>query len=348
MTDTGTHDLEDLNPAPPSNPTIRVVVPEGVRIRKEPTTASEQLGSYGAGTQVTMQGYVRGQSVEGSDIWFKVVETNNYCHSSGFTDGSTNGLPDLTPVTPPPEPPPVEPEPYEPKDPEIVNITAEDIPSWITYETAVDTDDTDKTNEEAYIYYKEKYNQDYKYYPIELHAHWWGAPDAGYTHNGVVEHMKNTKDLSVDFVVSAKRITNFESLGIVSYTTGARSMYGWTAEIDPVLSEDVYKTVGCLVYIVEKKNPRLAGEAIRLHKEFMATSCSEINVNKVREYANKFSSGELDFETGEPPEQPPEPPTSGALSKEEFDRYVRLQKEAMEAYLDGADDTSNLTVNKGE
>ena len=63
-------------------------------------------------------------------------------------------------------------------------------------------------------------------------------------------------------------------------------------------------------YVVEKKNPRLKGEPIRLHKEFMQTACSNIDVKKVRDYASQFAYGDLDFNTGKPPVKPPvvEPP----------------------------------------
>ena len=343
LTDTGTHDLADLNPPPPSNPNIRVVCSDGVNVRSEPTTAVPRTGTYGAGTSIEMVGWCTGQSVDGNNVWFKVLENNQYCHSSGFTDMSVGSLPD---ITPPPTEPPVPPAEYVPVDPDIRNVTASDFPAWIDYDTAVDNDDTSKTNEEAYYYYLEKYGQNYKYFPIESQTHWWGSPTAGYTHAGTVNHFVNSKDLSVDFVVSENRVTNFESLGIVSYTTGARSMYGWTSETDPVLSEQIYKTLGCLHYIVEKKNPRLKNEAIRLHKEFMATSCSDIDVAKVRAYADKFVSGELVFETGEPPVVPPdcpecpECPPSGDCDcmgndvPKWFKRYVKLQGKADELYLD--------------
>lgn len=238
----------------------------------------------------------------------------------------------------------------------MINLTAADFPSWIKYEEADDADEMSPTaNKDAYDYYKQKYGQDYQYYPIESCAHWWGSPTAGYTHDGIVNDLKKDNAKGVDFVVSANRITNFKRLHIVSYTTGARSMYQWTSENDPALTEDGYKTLGFLHYAVEKKNPRLQGEAIRRHLEFMPTECSPIDVAKVRDYANKFKTGALDPETGKPPvvvdpgtpdpdpetpsnppeEQPPVPPSDAAVSATKFLARITSQIAAAAIIVNG-------------
>ena len=291
-------------------PYQRQVAGDSMNYRERPTTSSAILRTFAPGDILDLKGFVRGENVSGNPIWFVGLYTGGYIWSGGFTSQSVDGLADLTPPPVVVEPPkPVIP-PYEPKDPEMVDVEASDFPAWVQFEKVTDPDDTDKVNQEAYEYYKLKYNQDYKYYPIESCTHWWGTPNTGITHDGVVNQMKNTGDLSVDFVVSANRVTSFGSLKKVSYTTGARSMYQWTSENDPNLTEDVYKTMGLLHYVVEKKNPRLKGEPIRLHKEFMQTACSNIDVKKVRDYASQFAYGDLDFNTGKPPVKPPvvEPP----------------------------------------
>ena len=260
-----------------------------------------------------MKGYTRGESIDGNDIWYVTAKSGLYTRSGGYTSQSTDGLTeikstDTTPAEPVKDQPSVN-EPWTPRDPEIVDVTADDFPAWINFEQVEDRDDTDSVNKEAYDYYKQKYGQDYQYYPIESGVHWWGSPTAGYTHDGVKNRMLDTDGLGVDFITSANRITKFGSLGMkrVSYTTGPRSMYQWTSENDPKLTEDGYKTLGLLHYVVEKKNPRLKGEQIRLHKEFMATECSNIHVKKVRAYADKFATGELDFATGKPKQTQPVP-----------------------------------------
>lgn len=209
----------------------------------------------------------------------------------------------VTPTTPTPEPPkPTEPEtPTLPDDelaatPNVVTPTAADFPSWIRFETVTDPEgQKPDLNKEAAEYYGVPYK------PVEAHLHWWGSPGQAGTHDGNVSHIKNTKDLSVNFVTSEKRITLMVPLNKIALTTGKRNPYAWKAENDPTLTDWGYKTMGYLVYIVEKLNPDLVNEPLRLHKEFYSTSCSEIDKGKVRTYAEQFRTGALDPATGLPP-----------------------------------------------
>jgi peptidoglycan hydrolase-like protein with peptidoglycan-binding domain len=199
-------------------------------------------------------------------------------------------------TTPVPTPTPLpDPEPT-PSPSGMVTPAATDFPSWIRYDIRLDP--------EAQVEgYAQKWEDYYKrpYKPIESHTHWWGDPTAGYTHDGTVNHTFNTEYLGVNYVTSAGRITLCVPLHLNALTTGQRNPDAWKSENDPRLTELGYKTLGFLHYIVEEKNPHLKGEPIRLHKEFMETSCSLIDVIKVRDYANKFASGLLDPATGEPP-----------------------------------------------
>jgi hypothetical protein len=349
FTDSGTHDLPDLTPAaqpPVSLPSAvsgaqRVAGPGGVKRRVEPNATSPEAGFVlPEGTVGEFIGWIHGQSVSGNDVWFKGV-SGNWFWSGGFTDLGTHDLPDLNTVTPQPEKPPVivapipvtNPKPVEEVDsPQIIDVVASDFPAWVQYDEVIDSYTPDR-NELAYEYYKAKYNQDQKYEPIESHTHWWDDPSKGATHGGVVNHLKNTKDLDVNFVTSAGHITKMIPLDICAYTTGARNMYAWKTENDPLLTEEGYKTLGLLHYIVEKKNPHLNGEAIRLHKEFMTTSCADLDVAKVRDYANRFKSGDLVFETGLPkdtqsPSEPvtePIPAISGCLPPAVFKAYIERE-----------------------
>lgn len=81
----------------------RTTVPEGVYYRKEPKRAGEVIELFDGNEIVNFKGYVRGESVDGNNIWFVGRFTGGYSHSSGYTDSSTTGLDDLTPVvvTPP-------------------------------------------------------------------------------------------------------------------------------------------------------------------------------------------------------------------------------------------------------
>lgn len=188
--------------------------------------------------------------------------------------------------------------------PTMVNLTAADFPSWIVYDSAYDNErdnETEETwNSSLYGFYNTKYGQTYQYQPIEAHTHWWGSPVDSPGHDAIVRYIANRDALTVNFVVSADRITNMLPLTWMGTTTGFRNPWAWKMEIDPRLGEEVYKTVGALMYLVEQKNSRLANEPIRLHKEFAVTECAEIDTILVRSWVNKFVSGEYDIRTGLP------------------------------------------------
>lgn len=81
----------------------RITVPEGVYYRKEPKEGAEVIELFDGNEVVNFKGYVRGGSINGNNIWFVGRFTGGYSHSSGYTDSSTKGLPDLTPVVKEPE-----------------------------------------------------------------------------------------------------------------------------------------------------------------------------------------------------------------------------------------------------
>lgn len=237
------------------------------------------------------------------------------------------------PVVAPPNPtdPPVVTPPVDDElaaTPNLITPSAKDFPSWIRFEIVTDPEGQKANlNVEAQQYYGVSYN------PVEAHLHWWNLPGQGGTHDGNVNYIKNTKDLSVNFVLSENRITLMVPINKIALTTGKRNPYAWKVENDPTLSEQQYKTMGYLVYIVEKLNPVLVNEPLRLHQEFYSTSCSEIRKDKVREYAEKFRTGVLDPTTGLPtvvvppvdPEPEPEIPADMVLVPKSF--LTNLAKE---------------------
>jgi peptidoglycan hydrolase-like protein with peptidoglycan-binding domain len=179
----------------------------------------------------------------------------------------------------------------------LITPSASDFPAWIRYEIKLDPEAQDP----GYAAKWQAYYGGRVYGPVESHTHWWGAPDAGYSHDGTVNHLNATPQLGVNYITSAGRITLSIPLHLNALTTGQANPTAWKSENDPRLTDLGYRTLGYLHYIVELKNPHLKGERIRLHKEFMNTSCSAIDVARVRAYADKFASGELDPATGLPP-----------------------------------------------
>jgi hypothetical protein len=185
----------------------------------------------------------------------------------------------------------------------MVNLSSADIPGWISYDVNNDNEQADSSegdwNSFLYTYYNERFGQTYNYDPIEVHAHWWGDPATSPDHDSIVNYIDNRDALTVNFVVSAHRVTNMMPLSWMATTTGYRNPWAWKMEIDPRLGDEVYKTVGALMYIVEMKNGQLQNEPIRLHKEFYPTGCAEIDVTYLRSWVNKFATGEYDIATGE-------------------------------------------------
>ena len=92
-------------PAPASNQ--RVSGPEPVNRRLEPNTQKPPIDPMLApNTVADFNGWIRGESVNGNNIWFRGAHSGNWFWSGGFTSQSTEGLQDLNPVTPPPAPAP--------------------------------------------------------------------------------------------------------------------------------------------------------------------------------------------------------------------------------------------------
>jgi hypothetical protein len=299
--DKGTHDLADLNPPKPPQKITRTVGENPSNVRGKPYTSVASVAVEAAGAVIEMKAFAHSQDVEGQDVWFQRAVDGLWQWAGGFTDQSTTGLPEV-------EAPPDGTDPDDDEyTPDIVTPTAEDFPAWITYDERLDPDALKPDlNKAAYEYYGVKYD------PIESHTHWWNLPGQGGTHDGNVNYILGKAGLSVNYVLSAGRVTLMVPLHLIAATTGQRNPFAWKSENDPLItvpgSDLGYKTSGYLHYIVEKLNPRLREEAIRLHKEFYETSCSDINTAKVREFAEMFHSGALDPATGQPPVGP-EPET---------------------------------------
>lgn len=95
-------------PAPASNQ--RVSGSEPVNRRLEPNTQKPPIDPQLApNTVADFNGWIRGETVNGNNIWFRGAHSGNWFWSGGFTSQSTEGLQDLNPVTPPPAPTPANP-----------------------------------------------------------------------------------------------------------------------------------------------------------------------------------------------------------------------------------------------
>lgn len=310
FTSQSTADLKDLNPAPtPPATDERKVGANPSNIRATANTTGAVKGTLQPGVTVKVLGWANGQAVNdgvgNTKIWFKVAQ--GWAWAGAFTSQSTAGLIDLnSEAEPTPTPPTPSPE-FEYLTPNIKALDLKKLLPWCEIDVQLDTEIGSLTaqqwNTELYEYYAPRGAQQYQVQ--ELHAHWWGDPSAGATHNGVVSYIQSQTSLTVNQVVSDSRITTMMPLDYAATTTGGPvNMRGIKFEIDPTLTEGVYKTVGALLYVIERENPKLGELPVRLHKEFAATACSEIEPAKVREWANKFKTGQYDILTGQPKASP--------------------------------------------
>jgi murein DD-endopeptidase MepM/ murein hydrolase activator NlpD len=100
FTDTGTHDLADLNPVAPADPKQRVVGPNGANGRSDPSTNGGVINPLAPNAVANMAGWITGQDVEGNTVWFQEAGGTFYW-SGGFTDAGTHDLVDLNQPDPP-------------------------------------------------------------------------------------------------------------------------------------------------------------------------------------------------------------------------------------------------------
>lgn len=329
--------LTDLNAAQAMLPNQRRTTTD-LNGRSEPLMAAPVVQNLPVNTVADFDGWRHGDSVSGETRWVRGAHNKNWFSLLYLEPRNVDGLADLNGTTSPPEP---NPRTEADATPNLVSPTAADFPSWIRFDTVLDPDGQKPTiNIDT-----ERYYDNTPYNPIESHAHWWNEPGKGGTHDGNVNYIKNTKDLSVNFVLSAGRVTLMVPINKNALTTGKRNPFAWKIENDPMITTGTdndlgYKTLGYLHYIVEKLNPSLLNNPIRLHKEFYDTSCSNINTAKVREYAEKFRTGALDPATGNPPVVNPDPdPDPEVLTVEiKKDFYERVLKNLPSEFRSLADD----------
>jgi hypothetical protein len=73
----------------------RIAGPNGANQRPEPKTSSPASNMLAPGTKGTFDGWIRGESVEGNNVWFRGAYSGLWSWSGGFTDTGTHDLQDL-------------------------------------------------------------------------------------------------------------------------------------------------------------------------------------------------------------------------------------------------------------
>lgn len=237
--------------APQLGSNQRIVGANGVNYRDRPTTSAGIIKEFATDDVLDFKGYVRGENVSGIDIWFVGAYTGGYCWAGAFTDSSTSGLPDITPVTPvPTPPPPPTPKPYTfTKD---LDCVTEVIPAG--------------TNNFEYGNFPEK--------PEKVVLHDFGTRGVD-TYQSVVNTIKNNgaRVVSAHFVVSGKNITQMVSLKDRAYHAGVNGNNFIGIETDPVQDLDTITSVKRLLSQLKTKY----GYQFPLvkHSSLMPTACGD-------------------------------------------------------------------------
>lgn len=197
--------------------------------------------------------YVRGESVNGNDIWYVGKYSGGYFWSGAFVDKSTNGLPDQTPSPTPipaPDPAPVEPIPTDPAD-MPVDFKPDDA-TVISVHASPDIDE----------------------YPTQtpkfIVIHHWGDPAKNISRQSVINTMTEDNGLSVQYVADDSGIYQCVPENKRAQHAGPQGNDGIGIECDPNGGDAMYTHLRLLVANIRVRWGRLE---LRKHSEFMATAC---------------------------------------------------------------------------
>lgn len=260
---------------------VRTTSAYGVNRRKAPDKNGEFIDTFGPDLDITIGGYVQATDPygDGNNIWFVGGITGGYMHSSGFTNMGTDGFEQLpwnigTPVVTP-----ANPEPAVPTVPlydfqldfHILNgITVEKLPA---HNTNVDTGNIPSNVR-------------------DLVDHWWNKLEVNPSIEGTIgEFIREGSYKSPHWIVSDTRIIQMVAMKDRAYHAGPKGNDKFGIEVDPHVTEKnadgtytdkakrIQANVKALHSAIEGKQGGIVTP--HLHKEFMATECSGIDLATV-------------------------------------------------------------------
>jgi len=231
-------------------PNQRVVGNNGVNCREKPFATSTIIKEGDPGEVLTFKGFVTGENVSGNDKWFVGAISGVFCWSGAFTNPSTAGLPDLTPVTIP--------APVEPPKPEPTYSFVKDV-SCVTQVTPAHLNNLQIGNFPAR--------------PEKTVIHDFGTRGKD-TFEGAVAWFKNpTSVVSAHFVVSGKNIVQMVSLKDRAYHAGPNGNGFIGIETDPAQDPDTIESTRKVLAELKAKY----GYQFPLikHSAIMTTACGD-------------------------------------------------------------------------
>lgn len=123
-------------------------------------------------------------------------------------------------------------------------------------------------------------------------GHWWGDPNAGYGHDGVVNGFLNSaRQVAAHAVVSAGRVTEMVRPGDTAWCTSSANPYTYAIEVDPrmfkggALAEQIMATLA--EYIADRPMVWFGNIEWRSHKALVGgTECNPLDWGEIRRRAN--------------------------------------------------------------
>jgi hypothetical protein len=255
FTDTGTHDLTDVNETTPAvGPTQRQVAENPANGRSEPTTAVPVAQTLDPATIADMSGWAHGENVQGQDVWFQGAYAGNWFWAGGFTDQDTHDLPEVDAA---PAPPAYSFEAFDPVVTEVVPCAPENYESGAGG-TRFPTDQTE----------------------VVLHDYGTDGTD---TYEGTVAWFQNPAAFtSAHFVVSGSHITQMVSLADRAFHAGADGNWFVGIEIDPAAGRPAGdplrdQTIDSVNALLDALRAYYAVDTFvyHHHSDFMQTSCGD-------------------------------------------------------------------------
>jgi hypothetical protein len=212
-------DLVSLQPAS-SGARYWTAGKDNVNQRAAPNTSSPVVRIIKGGSKEVWEGYVHGETVAGTDIWY--CDALGYASAAFFDPSVTTGLPDRTPVPPAPTPP---------SEPPTAPVTPK-------YDFVLDFNKLNGIMVEKIPAHWDNYGEEFPAKPAKAVLHWWNAPAVNPSLSSVInEFTVISTSKSAHFIVSDTRIIQCVSLADRAFHAGPGGNDWIGIEVDPRATE---------------------------------------------------------------------------------------------------------------
>ena len=242
---------------------------DNVNQRAAPNTSSPVVRVIPAGSKEVWEGYVRGETVAGTDLWY--CDSLGYASAAFFDPLTTTGLADRTPVAPAPTP------------------SVEAPPAAEVYDFVLDFGSINGIMVEKIPAHWDNYGEEFPYKPVKAVLHWWNSLAARPSLESVInEFCGISTSKSPHFIVSDTRIIQCVALTDRAFHAGPGGNDWLGIEIDPRAVEKNADGTPTARALAIQANVRALLAALRskygyqlgtiLHKDVpgAATACSDL------------------------------------------------------------------------